>query len=145
MPTLNMATRIATAPLPRILPPTAHAVVDSLTTGAFLASAAWFWNRNRKAAVASLLCGGAALAVNLFTDYRDNGRKLISLRTHRHLDFGLAAATALMPELLLFDQEAEKRFFVVQGAVMTAANQITRFPKRPERTEKRSFGRRYAA
>lgn len=145
MPTLNAVTRMATAPLPRILPPKGHAVVDTLTTGAFLAGAVWFWRRNRRAAVASVLCGGAVLGVNLLTDYRGDGKKLISLGLHRHIDFGLAAVTALMPEILWFDHAAEKTFFVAQGAVMTAANQVTRFHIRPERPEKRRFGFRVAA
>jgi hypothetical protein len=135
MPTLNTATRIATAPLPRILPPKGHAVIDYLTTGIFLASAAWFWNKNRRAALAALLCGGAELAVNLMTDYRGDARKSISLGVHRHVDFGLAALTALMPELLWFKDASEKRFFVMQGALMTAANQVTRFPTSPRRDE----------
>ena len=145
MPNLNAATRMAMAPLPRILPPAGHAVVDFLTTGAFLAGAVWFWKRNRKAAVASFLCGGATLAVNLLTDYRGGSKRLISFPLHRHLDFGLAAATALMPKLLWFDDETEQIFFVAQGAVMTAANQVTRFQPSPNRKRERRFGRRVAA
>lgn len=94
--------------------------------------------------MASLFCGGTALTVNLFTDYQDNGRKLINLRLHRHLDFGLAAMTALMPEVLWFNEDAEKRFFVAQGAVMTAVNQVTRFPKGPDVPEKHRVRRRVA-
>lgn len=143
MPALNMATRIATAPLPRILPPNGHAVVDFLTAGIFLGSAAWLWKKNRRAAVAALLCGSAELAVNLLTDYDGLRRKPFGLGIHRHLDFGLAAMTALMPEMLRFDN-AEKTFFVAQGAFMTATNQVTRFSAGSGRGEKGFRGRRAA-
>jgi hypothetical protein len=52
-----------------MIPPKAHAMLDYVSVGLFLGLAVFFWQRNRRAAVASAICGGAELAVMLLTDY----------------------------------------------------------------------------
>jgi hypothetical protein len=137
MAIFNTVARIATKPLPRAITPKAHAVIDYLTVGAFLVSAAWFWRRSKRASVAALVCGGAELAVSLLTDYPGGVKKIISLRTHRDIDFGLAAMTASMPEFLAFEDDSEKKFFMAQGTLITAVSQLTQVTDRPGRPEKR--------
>ena len=136
MPILNSLARIAAKPLPKMISPKTHAVLDYMTVGAFVASAGWFWSRSKRAALASLICGSAQLAVSLLTDYPGGVRKIISFKIHRDIDFGLAAMTATMPEFLAFNEESEKKFFQAQGVVISAATQLTDFPEEGVRAEK---------
>lgn len=140
MPLLNSLVKVAAKPIPRMISPQAHAIVDYVMVGSFFATAAWFWRRNKRAAVASLICGGARLAVSLLTDYPGGVRKVIRFHTRREIDLGLAAMTATMPEFLAFKDEPQKNFFVLQGIVTTAANELTQFPERhhPEKERRRA-------
>jgi len=129
MAMLNNLVKMAVKPLPRMVTPSGHAVVDMMIAGAFLATAGLFWRRNRRAAAASLLCGGAQLGVCLLTDYAGGDRKPIKFSTRRKLDLGLAAMTAAMPEFLNFKNEPERNFFIAQGVLITVTNELTRFPE----------------
>lgn len=110
MPILNNLVRVTAKALPTMIAPGAHAVVDYITVASFLAGAVWFWRRNKRASIAALLGSGAAVAVNLLTDYPGGVRKVITFRKHRDLDFGIAAMTASLPEFLGFREEPERRF-----------------------------------
>src|SRR5881394_16131 len=137
MPLLNSAVQIAAKPFPRAISPRAHAIIDYITVvGSFFMTAAWFWGRSKRAAVAALISGGAELAVNLLTDYPGGVKKVIHFRAHRNIDFGLAAMTATMPEFFAFKDESEKKFFLAQGAMITAVSEMTRVPKKSGRAEK---------
>ncbi len=136
MPIINSLTKVIAKPIPRIISPKAHAVVDYVTIGSFLLSAGYFWPRSKRAALAALICAGAELAVSMMTDYPGGLRKVISFRTHGEIDLGLAAMTATMPEFLAFKDDSERKVFLAQGAFITAASKLTRFPERPMRAEK---------
>ena len=69
MPILNNVAKAVAKPLPRIISPKAHAVVDYMTVGSFFMAGAMFWSRSKRAALSALFCGGAELAVSLLTDY----------------------------------------------------------------------------
>ena len=138
MPILNSATKLALKPLPRALSPKGHSIADYVVVGSFFASAGWFWRRSKRAAVAALVCGAAQLAVNLLTNYPGGIKKVISFRTHHDIDLGLAAMSATMPEFLAFNDESEKKFFLTQGAVITAIAEVTQLPEKPQRAEKGS-------
>jgi len=140
MPILNSAVQIAAKPFPRPISPKAHAIIDYVTVGSFLMTAAWFWRRSKRAALAALISGGAELAVSLLTNYPGGVKKAINFRTHRDIDFGLGAMTATMPEFLAFKDENERKFFLAQGAMITAISELTRFPDKSRRAE-----RKYAA
>lgn len=138
MPMLSNVVKMAVKPLPDVISPKGHAVIDYMLAGAFFASAGLFWRRNKRAAVASLLCGGAQLAVSMLTDYPGGLRRAIRFSTRRKLDLGLAAMSAAMPEFLNFKDEPEHHFFTAQGVLITAANELTDFPEnRGESKERR--------
>jgi hypothetical protein len=137
MPTLNTLARIATKPIPRMLSPKGHAIIDYCLVAAFALGAMRFWNRNKRASAAAIFCGSTQLALNLTTDYRGGDGKLISLRTHREIDLGLAAMSAVLPELMAFHDSSEKKFFAAQGAAITVVNQLTRLPERSTVAERR--------
>src|ERR1700752_902947 len=125
MPVLNNLTKVVAKPIPRIVSPKAPAIIDYASVGIFLGSAAWFWRRNRRAALASLLCGGAELGLMLLTDYPGGMKKILSFETHREMDYGLAAMAASAPETMAFKDTGEKKFFRAQGALLTLLGELT--------------------
>ena len=137
MPILNTVAKIIAKPVPRVVSPKGHAILDYVMVGSFLVSAGWLWRRSKRAALAALICSGAELAVNLLTDYPGGVKKVISFRTHAEIDLGLAAMTAMMPEFLAFKDDDEKKFFLAQGALITAVTEITQFPEKSRFVERR--------
>ena len=125
MPIFNSLAKIAAKPIPRAVKPQLHAVVDYASIGLFLATVPLFWRRNRRATVASLVSGGAELAIVLLTDYPGGIKNFISFRTHREIDYGLAAMVATMPESLGFKEANEAKFFRLQGALLTLLGELT--------------------
>jgi len=125
MPVLNNLTKVVAKPIPRMVSPKAHAIIDYASAGIFLGSAAWFWRRNRRAALASLLCGGAELGLMLLTDYPGGMKKILSFETHREMDYGLAAMAASAPETMAFKDTGEKKFFRAQGVLLTLLGELT--------------------
>jgi hypothetical protein len=144
MPVLNSVTKLVAKPLPRMISPKAHGVIDLITVGTFLATAGFFWGRSKRAALAALICGASELAVSLLTDYPFGIKKVISFRTHGEIDLGLAAMTATMPEFLAFKDDSEKKFFLGQGAIITAVTELTQFPEKPTYLEKHGYRERAA-
>jgi hypothetical protein len=136
MAIFNTAAKLALKPVPRLISPKGHAIIDYMTIGSFFMSAAWFWSRSKRAALAAAICGGAELAITLLTDYPGGMKKAIPFRIHGDIDLGLASMTAAMPEFLAFEDHDEKRFFLAQGAMITAVRQLTKF-SRPSVAERR--------
>lgn len=125
MPILNRTAKLIAKPLPRMIRPKTHAALDYISVASFLTSALWFWKRNKRVAVAGLICGGAALVVDLLTDYPGGVKPLISYGKHLEMDLGLAAVAATMPEFLAFNYDPEKKFFLAQGAITTLASELS--------------------
>ena len=132
MAMLSKLVKMAIKPLPDMISPKGHAIIDYMIAGAFFATAGMFWKRNKRAAVGSLLCGGAQLGVSMLTDYPGGVRRAINFSTRRELDLGLAAMTAAMPEFLNFEDEPQRKFFTTQGLLITVANELTQFPEASE-------------
>lgn len=133
MPLLNSLAKVIAKPIPRVVSPKAHAIVDYATVGLFLGTTARFWKRNRRAALASLMCGSAELAIMLLTDYPGGIKRHISFQTHREMDYGLAAMCATIPESLALEGAAETKFFRNQGALITLLGELTQPAARPRR------------
>jgi hypothetical protein len=144
MPILNTATKLLAKPVPKFISPKAHAVIDYITIGSFVMSAGWLWPRNKRAALAALICGGAELALGLLTNYPGGVKKAISFHTHGEIDLGLAAMVATMPEFLAFKDDKEKKLFLAQGAIITAARELTEFPEKPSFAERMKERRKAA-
>ena len=119
--------RAAVGKMPKVIDPTTHAVLDYAVAGSFLLMGILFWKRNKRAAVSSLFCGGAAAANIWLTDYPGGGRKLISYKAHGHIDTGIAGMTAGMPRLLRFEDEPEASFFEIEALAQTAIVGLTDF------------------
>jgi Na+/proline symporter len=125
MPMLNTVAKAITKPMPRVISPKSHSMVDYVTAGVFLASAAFFWRRNKRAAIASLVSGTAVAAVSAMTEYPGGVNGVFGLARHRDIEVGLAAMVATMPEFFSFENEPEKNFFRVQGVLMTCVSELT--------------------
>ncbi len=140
MPMLHSLIKIAAKPIPAVISPKTHSILDYIGVGIFLAGAGWFWRHHKRAAIAAGLCGGATLAISLMTDYPGGPRfrKGIRFDARREIDLGLAAMTATMPEFLGFKDEPQRKFFRAQGALITAVAELTEFPDRPNRTKEYS-------
>lgn len=93
--------------LPKIIDGRTHAVLDALTTGAFLMMAGYFWGRHNRAAATALVNGMAVLGVSMLTNYPGGQTGPISFETHGKADIMQAGMAAGMPKLLGFaDQPA---------------------------------------
>jgi len=100
--------------IPKIISPGQHAVLDALTTGAFLVAAGVLWNKNRRGGIAALVNGLFVAGVSALTDYNGTGEKPISFRTHGILDEVQAAMAAGAPTVLGFKRGSA--FFRGQAA-----------------------------
>jgi hypothetical protein len=127
MPLLHREAKFAVRRMPKVINPTTHAVLDYLVAGSFLLKTAVLWKRNRRAAAASLICGGASLANALVTDYPGGAFRKISFRTHGRNDSAIAGFTAAAPRLLGFADDPESRFFNVGALAETVITGLTDF------------------
>ena len=127
MPLLDQSAKFVTNRLPKVINPTAHAVIDYAMAVSFLAMGAFFWKRNKRAAISSMICGGAELVTSLFTDYPGGVVREISFETHGAIDFGLSGMVASMPDTLRFNDDRETTFFRLQGLAMATVTGLTDF------------------
>ena len=137
---MNMASKR----LPKVINPTVHAVIDYAMAASFFAMGAFFWSRNKKAAISSMICGGAAALNSVLTDYPGGVWKVMSFETHGKIDAGLVGATGSMPRLMGFDDDAEARFFQVKAIAEAAVTAMTDFTAM-DRTDHYRYSRRNRA
>jgi len=112
----SMATRAVTDRLPKVIKPKTHAVLDYVMAGTLIALGAFFWKRNKRAALAAMACGGATVATALLTDYPGGVKPVIDFETHGKIDAGMAGLTATLPTFLGFGNEEEAKYF--RGAAL---------------------------
>lgn len=127
MALMQKGVALAAKRMPKVISPRIHLALDCAVAGSFLLAGAIFWKRNRKAALGSLLCGGATAAVSLLTDYSGEGGKPISYPMHGQIDAGLMTMTAAMPRLVNIEDDPEARFFAGQAIAKTAITAMTNF------------------
>jgi hypothetical protein len=127
MPLLQKSIQLVGKALPKVLSPKGHAIADYSTAALFLLGSALFWNKSKRAAVASLVCGLAEAGVAALTDYPGGVKRVISFPLHKKIDVGLAGMVATMPEFLAFDDERETGFFTLQSALMAGVTDVTNF------------------
>ena len=127
MPILMSAARWTTNKMPKLIEPRAHAVIDYAMAASFFGMAAFFWQRNKRAALSSLLCGAAETITAMCTDYPGGVVKEINFETHGAIDFSLSGLVASLPGMLRFSDEPESRFFRVQGIALAAVTGLTDF------------------
>jgi Na+/proline symporter len=127
MALMQKGVALAAGRMPKMINPRVHSALDYAVAGSFLLMGALFWKRNRRAAIGSLLCGGATAAVSLLTDYPGGVRKVIPYAMHGQIDGGLIAMTAAMPRLVNIENRPEAKFFSRQAIAKTAITAMTNF------------------
>jgi hypothetical protein len=113
--------------VPKVFDPKTHAVLDYLTTSAFLVMGAAFWGRHKRATAVSLINGIMVLGMSLLTDYDGDGKRPISFETHGKLDLVQAAMAGGLPSLLGFGGSAAAVPFVAQAANEIVVVSVTDF------------------
>jgi hypothetical protein len=125
--------------MPKMISPRVHSALDYAVAGSFLLAGALFWKRNRRAAIGSLLCGGATAAVSLLTDYPGGVRKVIPYPLHGQIDTGLIAMTAAMPRLVDIEDDPEAKFFSGEAVAKTAISAMTNFDYNQRKRSRREL------
>src|SRR5271166_5717003 len=133
--------RMAVGRMPKLFDPTTHAVLDYAVAGSFLLMGVLFWKRSKRAAIGSLVCGGAAAANIMLTNYPGGTRKVISYKSHGRIDAGLAGLTAAVPRIMRFDDEREARFFEIEALANAAIVGLTDFDYYERPSPRRLHGR----
>ena len=84
MPLMQIGLQMAAGKLPKVIKPRPHAIIDYAVAGSFMVMGALWWRSHRRAAVSSLICGGATAVNTLLTDYPGGKLSVISYRNHRY-------------------------------------------------------------
>jgi hypothetical protein len=127
MPLMERGVQVVAERLPKVIPPKVHAIIDYAVAGSFFVIGALAWKNNKKAAIASFVCGGAELGTAMMTDYPGGVAKLISFPTHGKIDAGFSGVIGSMPNLMGFSDEWPAWFFRGQGMGMAAVVGLTDF------------------
>ena len=144
MPLLDKAAGKIADRLPTVISPRAHAIIDYATAAAFLAMGGLFWRSNRRAALASLICGGSELLIGSATNYPGGLGGDISFPLHGRIDLGLAAMIGTMPVFFGFEDTAQSRFFRLQAIGIAAVAGLTDFTGTGERKQLKKMEKRTA-
>ena len=102
--------------VPKVIDPTAHAVLDYVTAGSFIAMGFAWRESHPRASTLAFINGASVLAASLLTDYPGGVWRKLSFRTHGMLDVVQAASCAVMPALMGFAGDQEAQFFHGQAA-----------------------------
>ncbi len=101
---------------PKIISARTHSMIDYLHAATNFAAGAMFRKSNGKASAAAYALGASVLLNALMTDYEYGVFRVWDFRVHGLLDYGVAAASTLVPTLLdLEDSPAAKAYFYGQG------------------------------
>ncbi|HEY1938610.1 MAG TPA: hypothetical protein VGJ33_11800 [Candidatus Angelobacter sp.] len=144
MPLLDQAAKFATNKMPKVINPKAHAIIDYIMAASFFGMAAFFWRRNKRAAVGALVCGAAETITSVCTDYPGGVVREISFETHGAIDFGLSGMVASLPDILRFSGDPESRFFRMQGLTLATVTGLTDFTGSGEGNQLKELDRRSA-
>ncbi len=125
---------------PRVISSKTHAVIDYIHAATNILTGIAVRKRDSRAAKAAYVLGASVLANALMTDYELGVFRLWSFRVHGILDYGVAAASAIMPVLLDIDDSVAKNFFYGQGAVETMTAGMSNYD---DDSGARRRGRRY--
>lgn len=135
MPVLPRAADVFTRKLPKLFSATAHRRADYAFAASFALAGAWFWRKDRQAALAAWLSGGSILGLSLLTDYPGHKKGIIDFALHEKLEVAIAAMIATMPELVDVKPEA-RRYFATKAGILTAVSNLTAFHHSPQRQRK---------
>jgi hypothetical protein len=137
MPISTKLAELATKPLPKVISPAMHAVIDWGAVAGFFTAGALLWRKNKRAALASYLCADLIGSLIFLTDCPGGVWKKISFETHGKVDPGVSALVASMPNLLGFSDEREAKLFQGIGVGLAAVRSLTDFEEGSSNAETR--------
>ena len=105
--------------IPKVIDARAHAVIDYLTAGGFLALGYAMLGRHSRAAGFALVNGISVLTLSMLTDYPGGLFRTVSFKTHGTIDTMLAAMCAAGPSVLGFAGDPEAQYFHGQALIET--------------------------
>ncbi len=120
----------------KAISPTMHGFIDYAHAAFFLTTGLLLWNKNRRAAVASLGTSGFILVQSLLTDYRLGIKPVISFETHGQMDKRFAVLSPIIPKLAGFDNTPEANIFRMNGVAEAGVVALTDFSSSRARAEK---------
>jgi hypothetical protein len=126
-------------PVPKVISPKTHKLLDYLTIGAFGVIAGLCWGSKRRASIAAIANGAFVLSYTLLTDYDGDGKRPVSFRTHGDLDVIQAGMAAIAPELLGFSDTGVAHVFRGQALNESAVLAMTDFDASETRAARRWF------
>jgi len=146
MPIADKAASIVARKLPKVISPKMHAIIDYAAFGAFFASGALLWKKNKRASLAAYLCADVIGSLAFLTDMPGGGWKKISFETHGRIDPGLAALSASLPQLMAFRKDKEAQLFRTMAVALAVVAGLTDYDQgsRNEDTRRRDFLRKPA-
>lgn len=130
----NDAVTKMTEQVPKVIDPSAHAVLDYMTAAGFLALGFAMLGRHSRAAGLAFANGAAVLGLSLMTDYPGGVFRKVSFRTHGMIDAAQAMLTAAGPAMLGFATEPEAQAFHGQAAIEAAIIAATDWDALPSLT-----------
>lgn len=133
MSPLTRTTDLVTRRLPKVLSGDVHHTADYLMVASFAAAGAWFFRRNRRAALGAWISGASLLGLTLLTSYPGKRRRHLSFGLHGKVETGMAAMIAAMPEVLRLDDPAQRHYFAFKAGILTAVSNLTSFSDRRNR------------
>lgn len=101
--------------MPRLISARAHAIIDYIHAATNIAMGFVLRGRDRRASNAAFVVGGAILGNALMTDYPGGVFRLYDFKVHGLLDYGVAAATTAMPEMVRTRKGLPSQFFRSEG------------------------------
>jgi hypothetical protein len=130
MSVLTSTADVATRRLPKLLTAEAHHAADYLLVGSFAAAGAWFFRRNRRAALAAWISGASLLGLTVLTSYPGKNRRYLAFPLHGKIETGMAAMVAAMPEFLRLEDDKERHYFTIKAGLLTVISNLTAFSER---------------
>lgn len=114
--------------MPRVISARTHGVIDYIHAATNFIAGFAFRKRSRKASNAAFALGAGVLANALMTDYPLGVFRVYSFKVHGLLDYGMAATTAALPEVLrLRKRAAPAQYFYAQSAGETVIAGISNY------------------
>jgi hypothetical protein len=114
--------------MPRVISAKTHGIIDYIHAATNILAGVAFRKRSRRASNAAFLMGAGVLANALMTDYPLGVFRLYSFKVHGILDYGVAATSAALPEMLrLRRTSVPAQYFYGQGAGETVIAGISNY------------------
>ena len=123
-------------PLPKIIGPTTHGVIDYAHCAFFFGVALFCRKSNKRASNAALATSAMLLAQAALTDYRFGIKPVLPFAVHGEMDSGFASLSWVIPRICGFSGTGASRIFEVNSMVEAAVVRMTDFDSERARRDR---------